>query len=88
MFTIFDEHSKLFQFCKENTMSKKIMLAVMVAMFAVSGVSSAFAAKVKCKVDSVEGDKVNMTCEDADKLKVGDEVKVKLPKAKAAVEGC
>ena len=68
-------------------MSKRIVslgLAVVFALYA----GSAFAAKLNCTVDSVEGDKVTMTCEKADKLAPGDKVKVNTPKKGAAVEGC
>lgn len=57
----------------------------MVAAFALS-VGTAFAKTDKCVVDSVEGDKVTMTCEGT-KLKAGDKVKVKGDKGKA-IEGC
>nr|WP_320011667.1 hypothetical protein [uncultured Desulfobulbus sp.] len=63
---------------------KKIVITLMAAAFALS-VGTAFAAKVKCTVDGVEGDKVTMTCDKADKLKAGDKVTVK---AKKALEGC
>lgn len=68
-------------------MAKKFMTVAMVAVFALSTVGIASAAKVKCTVDSVEGDKVTMTCKKADKLASGDKVKVSTKK-KAAVEGC
>ncbi|MBL4903004.1 MAG: hypothetical protein JKY62_10170 [Desulfocapsa sp.] len=67
-------------------MKKGIVSVVLVLMFAVSTV--AVAAKLKCTVDSVEGDKVTMTCKKADKLKAGDKVKVSPPKGGAAIEGC
>lgn len=63
---------------------KKMITVVMVAAFALSA-GSAFAAKIKCTVDSVEGEKVTMTCEKASKLKKGDKVTVS---GKKAVEGC
>ena len=63
---------------------KKIVITLMAAAFALS-VGTAFAAKVKCTVDGVEGDKVTMTCDKADSLKAGDKVTVK---AKKALEGC
>jgi len=63
---------------------KKIVITLMAAAFALS-VGTAFAAKVKCTVDSVEGETVTMTCKKADKLKVGDKVSVK---AKKQLEGC
>ena len=51
----------------------------------VSG-SAAVEKVAKCKVESVEGEKVTMDCGDkADKLKAGDNVSVKVQKA---VEGC
>lgn len=68
-------------------MNKKIVSLALAAIFTLSVAGSGFAAKVKCTVDSVEGDKVTMTCKKAKKLKVGDKVKVS-SKKKAAVEGC
>ena len=68
---------------------KKVLVAVIVAMaFAVSTASVGMAAKIKCTVDAVVGDKVTMTCKKADKLKAGDKVEVKPKKAKGAIEGC
>ncbi len=67
-------------------MKKAIVSVILVLTFAVSTV--AIAAKVKCTVDSVEGDKVTMTCKKADKVKAGDKVKVMLPKSGGAIEGC
>ncbi len=68
-------------------MKKGIVSVVLALTFAVSTV--AVAATVKCTVDSVEGDVVTMTCKKADKIKVGDAVKVRTPKAGgAAIEGC
>lgn len=64
---------------------KKLVIAAMVAAF-VMGSSMVMAATVKCTVDSVDGDKVTMTCEKADQLKAGDAVKVK--PAKKGYEGC
>ena len=64
---------------------KKLIIAAMVAAFVMSS-SMVMAANVKCTVDSVDGDKVTMTCEKADKLKAGDKVKVK--GGKKAYEGC
>lgn len=64
---------------------KKLILVAMVAAFVLSS-SMVMAATIKCKVDSVDGDKVTMTCDKADKLKSGDKVKVKA--AKKAYEGC
>lgn len=57
----------------------------MVAAFVMSA-SMVMAAKVKCTVDSVDGDKVTVTCKDADKLKPG--MKVEVKEAKKAYEGC
>jgi len=65
---------------------KKLVIAAMVAAFVMSS-SMVMAATVTCKVDSVDGDKVTMTCKDADKLKAGDKVKVKAS-SKKAYEGC
>ncbi|MCF6185997.1 MAG: hypothetical protein L3J49_00760 [Desulfobulbaceae bacterium] len=65
---------------------KKLVTVVMVVAFALSA-GSALAGKVNCKVNSVDGDKVTMTCKKADKLKAGMKVSVKESKKKA-VEGC
>lgn len=65
---------------------KKLVIAAMVAAFVMSS-SMVMAATVSCKVDGVDGDKVTMTCKDADKLKAGDKVKVKAS-SKKAYEGC
>ena len=68
-------------------MKKGIVSVVLALTFAVSTV--AVAATVKCTVDAVDGDKVTMTCKKADKLKAGDEVKVKAKSSGgAAIEGC
>ena len=65
---------------------KKLIIAAMVAAFVMTS-SMVIAASVKCTVDSVDGDKVTMTCAKADKLKAGDKVKVKSG-SKKAYEGC
>ncbi|PID74508.1 MAG: hypothetical protein CSB32_00390 [Desulfobacterales bacterium] len=68
---------------------KKLTVIAMASLFAMSVASAAVAATPKCTVEAVEGTKVTLDCKEcADKMKVGDEVKVKLPKEKAAVEGC
>ena len=67
---------------------KKVCAAAFVLMFIASTASMSFAARVKCTVESVEEDKVILTCEDADKFKAGDELKISTPKKGAAVEGC
>lgn len=67
---------------------KKIMAAAFVLLFVVGTASISFGAKLKCEVTSVEGDKVMMTCEDADKLKAGDKLRITPPKGGSAVEGC
>lgn len=68
-------------------MKKKIACFALATIFALSTAGMGFAAKLKCTVDSVDGDKVTMTCKKADKLSPGDKVKVSTPK-KATVEGC
>ena len=67
-------------------MKKGIVSVVLALTFAVSAV--AIAATVKCTVDSVDGDKVTMTCKKASKLKVGDLVIVRIKSGAAAIEGC
>jgi len=60
---------------------KKVGVAVMVAAFVLSA-GAVFAAK--CTVDSVDGNKVTVTCDKVD-VKAGDAVTVK---AKKSLEGC
>ena len=64
---------------------KKLVIAAMVAAFVMS--SSMVMARQTCTIDSVDGNKVTMTCAKADKLKAGDKVKVKAG-GKKAYEGC
>jgi hypothetical protein len=67
---------------------KKIVAGLCALFFIVSVAGVSVAAKLKCTVDGVDGDKVTLTCEDADKLKKGDKLKITPPKKGAAVEGC
>lgn len=69
-------------------MNKKIVSIALALVFALSTATVGFAAKLSCTVDSVDGDKVTMTCSKADKVKAGDKVKVSTAKKKGAVEGC
>jgi len=68
-------------------MNKKLAAAVLALVFAMGTVGTAFAAKLDCVVDAVDGDIVTMTCEGAAKAKVGDKARV-MTKSKGAVEGC
>ncbi|HBI15380.1 MAG TPA: hypothetical protein DDY20_07690 [Desulfobulbaceae bacterium] len=65
---------------------KKLVTAVMVVAFALSSAGIAMAAK--CTVDSVDGKKVTLTCDDASGMKAGDAVDVKGKKGKKGLEGC
>lgn len=65
---------------------KRLVTAVMVLAFALSSASVVLAGTTTCTIDSVDGDKVTMTCEGAD-FKAGDKVKVKAG-GKKALEGC
>lgn len=67
---------------------KKIVAGICALFFVLSVAGVSVAARLKCTVDGVEGDKVTLTCEDADKLKEGDKLKISTPKGGAAVEGC
>lgn len=67
---------------------KKIVAGLCALFFVVSVAGVSVAAKLKCTVDAVDGDKVTMSCEKADKLKAGDKLKISPPKKGAAVEGC
>ena len=68
-------------------MNKKIVCCALAMFFTLGTVGASFAAKLKCTVDAVDGDKVTMTCKKADKLAPGDKVKVS-PAKKGTVEGC
>jgi plastocyanin len=63
-------------------MDMKKMVVTMMAAALVLSAGAVYAAK--CKVDSVDGNKMTMTCDSVD-VKVGDNVTVK---AKKALEGC
>jgi len=69
-------------------MKKGFVVLAMALAMATGTAGAAFAAKVSCTVDSVDGDKVTMTCENADKMKAGDAVKVTTAKKGGAIEGC
>ena len=66
---------------------KKIVAGLCALFFVISVAGVSVAAKLKCTVESVDGDKVTLTCEDADKLKKGDKLKISPPKG-GAIEGC
>lgn len=69
-------------------MNKKIVALAMAVVFSLCTAGLGFAAKLKCTVDAVDGDKVTMTCAKASKMAAGDKVKVSPAKKKSAVEGC
>ena len=69
-------------------MNKKIVAIAVAVVFAFCTAGLGFAAKLKCTVDAVDGDKVTMTCKKANKLAAGDKVKVSPPRKKGAIEGC
>lgn len=69
-------------------MKKGIVSLALALVIALCTAGAGFAAKVKCTVDAVEGEKVTMTCEKADKMKAGDNVKVSTAAKSGAVEGC
>ncbi len=69
-------------------MKKKIVAFAMALVFAFCTAGLGFAAKLKCTVDAVDGEKVTMTCEKAGQMAPGDEVKVTPAKKKGSIEGC
>lgn len=69
-------------------MKKGLAALTLALVMAIGTAGASFAAKVDCTVDAVEGDKVTMTCEKADKMKAGDKVKVSTAAKGGAVEGC
>jgi len=68
-------------------MKKKLVCFALAMVFAFSTAGIGFAAKLRCTVDAVDGEKVTMTCDKADKLAPGDKVKVAPPR-KGVIEGC
>ena len=68
-------------------MTKKMVTLALAVAFMASTATMSMAASVKCEVKSVSGNTVTRDCSKADKLKVGDKVKVKTAKKKA-IEGC
>ncbi len=72
-------------------MKKRIVSSVLAFCFVLGVAGTGMAAKVKCTVESVDGEKVILNCgKKADKFKAGDELKVPTAKKKggAATEGC
>ena len=68
---------------------KKVLAAAFVLMFIATTASMSFAAKIKCEVEQVDGEKVILNCGDkADKFAEGDKLRVPTAKKGAAVEGC
>ena len=67
---------------------KKIVAGLCALFFVVSVAGVSVAAKLKCTVEDVKGDIVTLECAKADKLKIGDKLKISPPKKGAAVEGC
>lgn len=65
---------------------KKMLCAVLVAAFTLSA-SAAFAAKSECTIDSIEGDKVTMTCKKADGFAAGETATLNTKKKKE-IAGC
>lgn len=68
-------------------MSKKLLTLALAVAFMASTATVSLAAKIKCTVDGVEGEKVTLTCDGAGDLKAGDKVEVKAKKGKG-IEGC
>ena len=69
-------------------MKKKLVSLTLASLFLATTAVVSLAGTVNCEVKSVDGSSVVLNCGDnAGKLKVGDDVKVKA-KSKAAVEGC
>ena len=70
-------------------MKKRLISAVIAFCFVLGVAGASMAAKVKCTVESVDGEKVILNCgKKADKFKEGDKLKVPTAKKGAAVEGC
>jgi uncharacterized protein Veg len=68
-------------------MNKKLLTLALAAAFIASTATVSLAAKIKCTVDTIEGEKVTMTCDKAGDLKAGEKVEVKATTGKK-VEGC
>lgn len=74
---------------KEIAMKKQI-IAVLSAIALLATVTTAsIAASITCSVESIENGQVVLSCgELADKINVGDKVKIRTKTARKAVEGC
>ncbi|PID74511.1 MAG: hypothetical protein CSB32_00405 [Desulfobacterales bacterium] len=67
---------------------KKLTVAAMVTVLTLGAASAAVAGSPKCVVQAVEGTKVFLECKkDTDRIKVGNEVKVKMQQKKQKVGG-
>lgn len=70
---------------------KKQIITVLssIALVAALITGAAAAATITCSVESIDSGKVMLSCgELADKIKVGDKVKVRTKTVKKAIEGC
>ena len=67
---------------------KKVCAAAFVLMFVATTATMSFAARVKCEVTEVKDDMVMLKCEEPEKFKEGDKLRVSTAKKGAAVEGC
>lgn len=67
---------------------KKIIVVAMALAFVASASTGVLASRIKCTVDSVDGTTVTLTCEDAGKLTAGDELNIRVPRERKALEGC
>ena len=69
---------------------KKQIITVLSSLALLAGLTTgAFAASITCSVESIENGQVLLSCGQlADKIKVGDQVKVRTKTKRKAVEGC
>jgi|GEM_PF-2463714 len=70
-------------------MKKQIIALVTSLAFLAALSTGAIAKSITCSVESIDNETVVLTCKhSADKLKVGEKVKVKAKSARKALEGC
>lgn len=68
---------------------KKVMMILVIGAGLVLYANGVFAATIRCTVTEITEDSVILDCgKKISKIKVGDKVKMKTAKKKAAVEGC
>jgi len=68
---------------------KKQIIVLLTSLAVLASLSTgAIAKSITCSVEKIDNETVMLTCDHADKLKVGEKVRVKTKAARKALEGC